>query len=115
MSRPFLRLADVVLAAAVAVGGFLPLALRNEKATAVEIYHDSRPVYTLPLDEEKTVTVNGVEITVGKGKAFVSHSTCPDRLCEDFGVLEKGGDTAVCLPNRVTLLIVGSDADGVTY
>ncbi len=40
---------------------------------------------------------------------------CPDHLCEQFGFLSHPGQTAVCMPNRVSVTIVGRDAatDGI--
>lgn len=115
MNRPWLKAADVALALAVAVLACLPLFLRGESTGTVEIYQDGERVYTLSLAEETAVTVHGVTVTVSGGAAFMSDADCPDRCCMAFGRLTKAGDTAVCLPNRVTVTLSGSDADGVTY
>ena len=115
MSRPWIKAADLILAAVIVIGSCIPLFPGGKDASQVEIYHNSELVCTLPLDEDDTVTVNGVEITVRSGVAFVSKSDCPDGHCMDFGELKKGGDSAVCLPNRVTVTVVGKDVDGVTY
>lgn len=34
---------------------------------------------------------------------------CPDHLCENVGYIDRSGQTAICLPNRVTLEIVGGE------
>ena len=115
MSRPWIKAADIILAAVIVIGSCIPLFTGGKDASQVEIYHNSELVCTLPLDEDDTVTVNGVEITVRSGVAFVSKSDCPDGHCMDFGELKKSGDSAVCLPNRVTVTVVGKDVDGVTY
>lgn len=44
----------------------------------------------------------------GKRMRFVN-SHCSDHTCERTGWLEKVGDTAVCLPNRVLIKIVRAD------
>ena len=33
--------------------------------------------------------------------------TCPDHLCEGFGFISLPTQTAVCMPNRVSVLIDG--------
>ncbi len=35
---------------------------------------------------------------------------CPDHLCEKFGFLSHPGETAVCMPNRVSVTIIGTDS-----
>ena len=115
MSRPWIKAADIILAAVIVIGSCIPLFTGRKDASQVEIHHNSDLVCTLPLDEDDTVTVNGVEITVKSGVAFGAKSECPDGHCMGFGQLKKGGDSAVCLPNRVTVTVVGKDVDGVTY
>ena len=38
-------------------------------------------------------------------------ATCPDKVCEETGWLEKAGEMAVCLP-RKTRLVVAGESDG---
>ena len=38
------------------------------------------------------------------GIAFVN-STCPDHLCEGFGILQNAGDWAACMPARTSITI----------
>ena len=35
---------------------------------------------------------------------------CPDHLCEKFGFLSHPRETAVCMPNRVSVTIIGTDS-----
>ena len=50
-------------------------------------------------------------VTISDGSAFFSSATCPGKDCVHAGRLTKAGQLAVCLPNGVTLRIVGSEAD----
>ena len=86
-----------VIAVILAVAGIFALwqFLSSEKLTAV-------------------VTVNG-EIVVEKGKIYFKSSECTDKLCVSCGKLEKKGDTAVCLPSKTVVTVIGSDLDAVTY
>ena len=45
------------------------------------------------------------------GAAFVS-SPCPDQVCVEAGLCDRVGETAVCLPQRVSIRIVGDGGDG---
>ena len=55
---------------------------------------------------------DGTVIEVGPaGAAFVS-SPCPDQVCVEAGLCDRVGETAVCLPQRVSIRIVGDGGDG---
>ena len=59
------------------------------------------------------MTINGVVIEVAAGKARVTDSLCRDKLCVHAGWLERPGDVAVCLPQRVIVEIRGAARNGV--
>jgi len=56
----------------------------------------------------ESMTVNGVVIEIGGGRARVTDSPCRDRLCMRAGWLERPGDVAICLPQRVIVEIRGT-------
>jgi hypothetical protein len=71
---------------------------------------------------EKIITVKGdqnieVTISITSSGARVVSSGCPDKTCVRTGLISKSGETAVCLPARVSVTITGgsSDNDGVTF
>lgn len=73
------------------------------------------------LTEEKIVEIdgeNGIVLTVAfypDGAAVLS-SHCPDKVCVKFGKLTRAGETAVCLPAKITLRLEGTGAtDATTY
>ena len=74
------------------------------------------------LTEPETFTLEGeqnIQVTVEfspQGAAVVA-STCPDQVCVRTGTLTKAGETAVCLPARVTLRLEGGgdSVDATVY
>ncbi len=58
-------------------------------------------------EQEYSLRPWGIDMTieVSRSRARVSHSNCPDHICVDTGWLELSGQTAVCMPNRVTLTL----------
>lgn len=55
-------------------------------------------------------------ICVEEGKIAVISATCPDKDCVRRGWLKKRGDSAVCLPNRLSIRIIGAaEVDAVTF
>ena len=64
---------------------------------------------TLPTGHSKTYSLKqwgiDMELELSPGMACVLHSDCPDQICVNTGWLSESGQTAVCLPNRVTVTI----------
>jgi len=56
----------------------------------------------------QSMIVNGVEIEMDGARARVAASPCRDQLCVHAGWLEKPGDVAVCLPQRVIVELRGA-------
>ena len=67
-------------------------------------------VYFFTLDTDRTVQISGPignsEIRIEAGSAFFTDSPCHDKLCVKTGHLNKTGDWAGCLPNKVFISIV---------
>ncbi|MEW6109852.1 MAG: NusG domain II-containing protein [Nitrospirota bacterium] len=82
---------------------------------------DGKPEYTLPLNIDKTISVNGpygiTRIQIKDKKVRIMEAHCPNQLCVKNGWISRG--VIVCLPNRI-LIIVGSgnnpgkDIDAIT-
>ena len=70
-------------------------------------------VYVNGAAASEGMTVNGVTIEIAAGKARVTDSPCRDKLCVHAGWLERPGDVAVCLPQRVIVEIRGAARNGV--
>lgn len=74
-------------------------------------------VCTVPLDnidEPYDKTFNGdlpVTVHFSKDGVCVTESDCPDKLCIHSGTLSKAGESAVCLPAKVSLAVTSSDND----
>ena len=62
---------------------------------------------------------NGVEVTITftPQGAAVTASTCPDQVCVQTGQLTRAGESAICLPARVTLRLEGGgdSVDATVY
>lgn len=110
-----------VIAVIFAVAGLFAMwqSLTSEKLTAV-VTVDGEIIETVDLSkEEKRIiapeTKPKVEIAVENGKIYFISAECTDKLCISCGKLEKKGDTAVCLPSKTVVTVIGSDVDAVTY
>lgn len=90
-------------------------------ALEIEIRSPHAPPLRAPLAENRRIVLHGplgdsvVEIREGQVR-FVS-SPCQGKQCIHFGWLRTPGETAACLPNRVTVRVLGRDSryDAVNF
>ncbi len=113
-------LGDLVAAALVLLLGFSVFAVSYFGAASGDVCvlrtPDTRTVLPLSEDTEFDITSNGIDlhIVIENGKARVESSACPDKICVHRGEISKSGQSAVCVPARLSLVIESegeSDAD----
>jgi len=107
--------ADGVLLAFVALGlGVLYAGLwQREPGQQVRILGPQRPPLLLALDQARTVVVPGhlgpSVLEIDHGRARFVESPCTDKICIQAGWQQRSGAFAACLPNGVSLSILGGD------
>ncbi len=105
----------VVVCAALVAASALLLAPRGGVAhTALIETHDGRRE-SLALDHDAELTVAGRRgasvIEVRAGRARFLDSDCPQKLCVRAGWLARAGETMACVPNGVSLTLLGDEPD----
>ena len=102
----------LVLVLAVAAGVYLYAKTRPKGAVAV-IEQDGEVcrVVLADLKEPLTLEVNGAVIELDKDGAHFVSSPCPDKICVNKGIIKRAGESAVCLPQRVSVRIEGGDSE----
>ena len=106
---------DIILILALAVlalGAWaFMLATRRSGGEAV-ITVDGTELTRLPLSRDATLTVgeggHSNTVVVENGEVYVSQASCPDRICIRQGRISLGGQTIVCLPNRLVVTVTGA-------
>ena len=118
---PLFRKRDLLvflLAAVLAVAGFLQWMPQSGAPVAV-IEQDGKEIRRVELDnitQPETVVLEGeisVTVLLEPGQVSILRSDCPDQICVNTGVLTRSGQSAVCLPARVAVRIVGQNESGV--
>ncbi len=102
----FVALASVVL--------FMSLSHKGGEEPVAEISVKGDKVKTIVLSDVKepyTLTFEGAQILVSPEGVSFESSPCNDKICVRCGVISKVGESAVCLPQRVSVRIVSSDRD----
>ena len=114
--RDWLTLADVfVLVGAVALIGTLYVTLWSVESAALEvdIWSRGEHIETLPLADDREVDVPGAlgvsHIEISQAQVRFVSSPCSNKVCIHGGWLRHAGETLACLPNQVSVRILGRD------
>ncbi len=111
---------DIILMASIlAVSVLIMIFTRvfTDKGMTAVVYVDGAETGRYLLTEDIRVDIGGYDgshntLTISGGKAYMSDASCPDKLCMHQGKVYKGGQTIVCLPNRVIIKIEGENGSG---
>ncbi|MCW1712127.1 NusG domain II-containing protein [Caenicola nitritireducens] len=120
--RAMLKILIVILMASCVVWGIRFLTKAPDVLNA-EIIQDGKLLRRVLLKKGDPAGEFAVEYKGGRnvlktedGKIAVIASDCPDKDCVKRGWLQRPGDSAVCLPNRLVIRISGkTEVDGVTW
>jgi len=111
----------VLLAAAVAVVALFATLWHPEQAARLRIRSGDTVYATYSLDQERTLEIRGPlgvsRVHIHHGKVRFLSSPCSNQYCVHQGWLQRAGQVAVCLPNRVSLELLGGERpyDSLNY
>lgn len=89
-------------------------------ADTAEVRVDGTPAHTLDLRIDQVLKVEGTRglstVAVSAGRVRFLDSPCRNRICIHSGWLSHAGDGAACVPNRVSISLVGKNGvDSVAF
>lgn len=105
----------LLLAAVFALAALLWFVIRaNRSAGAyVVVTVDNEQVGVYPLDEDLELRIGDEThyniLVIKDGAAQITEASCPDKLCVHQGRAGYGGQSIICLPNKVVVEIVGGE------
>lgn len=110
-----IRAGDVVILVAaialIAILGwrvYLPANVSTVRVTAANHDHADYPAW-----QQRQITVRGplgeTRVEIAGGRARVISSPCTQKICIRSGWLEAAGDATACVPNRVSVALLGRD------
>jgi len=80
----------------------------RSEGECVTVSVDGKVLATLPLTEDAVYPLpDGSSVVIRNGTARLAGATCEDKLCEEMGEISHRGQTVLCLPNRISLVISG--------
>ena len=111
---------DIIVIASLLLLSLLALlfiTLTRKEGAAVEITVDGDVVATYSLFKNGEYELNGGTNTlvIENGVAYMDYSSCPDHVCGRKGKIRYAGQTIVCLPNKLTVTIVGETDESVDF
>lgn len=102
------------------VGALLWAFFAAEQGAAAEISVAGETVAVLPLAKNAVYPISSrghnLTVCIVDGEAFISHTDCPDQVCQNTGRISAKGASIVCAPAGVSVHITGGgdgDADFV--
>jgi len=111
---PKLLLGDwvIVLASLVCIVWLFKTLWHNEPASKLRIRQGNTIYGTFSLAQTKTMHVHGplgmATITIEQGKVRFQQSPCHNQYCVHQGWLNKMGQVAICLPNQLSIELLGA-------
>lgn len=90
-------------------------------ATKVKVLQAGKTLGIYSLQQEKTLTIHGVlgdsVVHIHQGRVRFTQSPCPNKYCIHQGWLQRTGQVAICLPNQISIELIGhhKSVDSLTY
>lgn len=85
--------------------------------TTVEVRSGDTIVGTYDLREDRLVSVPGplgnITLRIRDGRARITDSPCPNKICIGMGSVGKEGGLLVCVPNKVVVRVGSGTAEGL--
>lgn len=86
---------------------------KSGEAVTVSVDGEYLGTYSLLIDKEIPLADGKNILKIEGGKAFMTTADCPDRVCVNTGKISKVGQSIICLPNKVTITVIGNSTSGV--
>ncbi|MFV1921088.1 MAG: NusG domain II-containing protein [Methylotenera sp.] len=93
----------------------------NTPASQLQIRQGDNIIGTYDLNQTKELHVHGPlgesHIRIAQGKVRFKQSPCSNQYCVHQGWLKRAGQVAVCLPNQVSIQLIGENKpyDSLNY
>ena len=112
LSRP--RIADgLLLALLIGLTAFSPRFLPAGSVGEMLTVRTPDSITEISLGVDGRYPVSGplgtALLVVEKGRAHLENASCPLKICEAMGPIDRSGQVIVCLPNRIVVKVSGPE------
>lgn len=109
---------DILLIGGLLLAGVLLgliLLLTKKPGKSVEIRVSGAGVQSVPLDKPGKYEIEGLigtnVLVIENGKAHMDEASCPDGICMGMGEIDSNGQSIICLPNEIVVVVVDPEAE----
>lgn len=101
----------------VALVAVLLTVLTHKEGARARVEVDGETVGSYPLSVNGEYEINGGTniLIIEDGEAYLSYADCPDKTCVSTGRIRYEGQSIICLPNKVSVIIEGETEGGVDF
>ena len=105
---------DIIVITAILVVSLILLAFvmlfrKVGGVAVVEIAGEFYAEYPLGTDGEYVLNGGTNILVIEGGEAYMSYADCPDETCKNTGRIKYAGQSIICLPNRISVIISSAD------
>lgn len=118
LTTKMIRKADIILfILLVLLGGALafPALFMSSGGDTVKVTVNGKPYGTYKLSEDKEITISRSghvnRFRIKDGTVDMVEASCKNQICVHEGKISRSGQSIVCLPNRVSIVIEGKGGD----
>ena len=121
--KKYIKKADIILLIVLIVIGLAStvfITMSKSNGSTVIIEQNGKMYGKYSLFEDKTIEIKGDKtsniVQIKDGKVKMTESTCKNQVCVRHSEISSGGESIICLPNRVVVRIEGKGGgyDAVT-
>ncbi len=105
----------VVILLCLSLCALLIMYLSRRDGTSVCVEINGEQVAQYSLSEDGVYALNGGTniLRIESGEAYLVYADCPDKTCVHSGKIKYVGQSIICLPNKVTVIVKGNASNGV--
>lgn len=82
-------------------------------AVVIRVAGEEQGTYSLSVDGTYLLNGGTNVLKIEEGRARMIEANCPDHYCMNQGSIRNTGETITCLPNKLTVTVVGGGDDFV--
>lgn len=112
MKREIKFIIGILITAAIL--GLLCIVIQQKDGAVLRITVDQVEYGVYSLDENKTIRIGNTNVCIIEdGKVSMIEGECPDQICVHSEPIHKNGQSIICMPNKVVLMIDSETAGDV--
>lgn len=115
----------IIIILVVGISSFAAFWFKGEDAKFAVITVNGADYMSLSLNTDTTVRIpeSGDSyniVTIKNGTVQISEADCPDKICVNHSSISRVGETIICLPHKLSIMITGNSdteetIDGTVY